>query len=81
MKNTAETLRFGLSGGSFRTEIFDSDRLVLEGSEGVLDLSAERIGFRCGRRQVWVRGAGLRVVRAEENCTVLSGRIEAVEFE
>lgn len=80
MREKAEELAFGLTGGTFRTEILGSHRMVLEGTEGVLALSDVEIGLRCGKRQVWVRGSGLRVVRITESGAVLSGRIEAVEF-
>ena len=80
MGNTADNVRFGLTGGDFRTELLGSHQLTLEGCSGVLDLSASLVGFRCGRQQVWVRGQNLRVTRVDAESAVLSGRIEAVEF-
>ncbi len=75
-----DALRFELTGGEFRTEILGSHRLVLEGSGGVLELSPKRVGFRCGRREVWVTGESLTLVRMEEDGAVVTGRIGAVEF-
>lgn len=80
MGEKTEDLAFGLTGGTFRTEILGSHRIVLEGMQGILALSEREIGLRAGRQQVWVRGSGLRVVRVTEDGAVLSGRIEAVEF-
>lgn len=76
----ADALRFALTGGDFRTEIFGSHQLVLEGADGVLELTAERIGFRCGRREVWVTGTALTLLRVEASGAAVTGRISEVAF-
>ena len=75
-----DALRFELTGGEFRTEILGSHRLLLEGSGGMLELSPERIGFRCGRREVWVTGESLTLVCVDEDAAVITGRIGTVEY-
>lgn len=80
MGDMADKLRFGLTGGTIRTEILGSFRLILEGCDGVIEYGSEQIGLRCGRQQVWVRGKNLQILCVEEDSTVLSGRIEGVEF-
>ena len=75
-----DKVRFGLTGGTIRTEILGSRRLILEGCDGIVEYGAEQIGFRCGRQQVWVRGKNLRLVRVEEDSAVLSGKIEEVAY-
>lgn len=56
MGEKTDKVRFGLTGGTIRTEILGSQRLILEGCDGIVEYGAEQIGFRCGRQQVWVRG-------------------------
>lgn len=73
-------VRFGLTGGTIRTEILGSHRLVLEGCDGILEYGVEQVGFRCGRQQVWVKGKNLRLVRVEEDHAVLTGKIEEVAY-
>lgn len=80
MGEKTDKVRFGLTGGTIRTEILGSRRLILEGCDGIVEYGAEQIGFRCGRQQVWVRGKNLRLVRVEEDGAVLSGKIEEVAY-
>jgi len=77
---TADALRYAATGGSTRVEILGSGRLILEGSDGVIDYGPEAVGFRCGRRQIWVKGEDLRLVCLETDSAVLAGRIGEVQF-
>lgn len=72
--------RFGLTGGTIRTEILGSHRLILEGCDGIIEYGAQQVGFRCGRQQVWVTGQNLRLLRVEEDNAVLTGKIEGVAY-
>ena len=80
MGDMADKIRFGMTGGTIRTEILGSSRMILEGCDGIIEYGAERIGLRCGRQQIWVTGKDLRLVCVEEDGAVLSGRIEAIAF-
>lgn len=80
MGKTADRLRYALTGGSFRTEIHGSDRVILEGCDGIIAYETDRVGFRCGRQQVWVTGKDLRMMCVEEDGAVVTGRIEEVCF-
>ena len=80
MGETADKLRYSMTGGSVRTEILGRDKLIIEGCDGIIAYTAEEIGFRCGRRQVWVHGEGLRMICIDENSAVLGGRIGEVCF-
>lgn len=80
MGKTADELRYAVTGGSTRVEILGSGRLILEGSDGIIAYGSEAIGFRCGRRQIWVKGESLRVVCVEADSAVIAGRIGEVSF-
>lgn len=80
MGDVADKVRYEMSGGKVRTEILGSNRLILEGCDGVISYESQCTGFRCGRQQVWISGKNLRILRMEENDTVVSGKIEVVEF-
>ena len=80
MGETADKLRNSMTGGSVRTEILGRDKLIIEGCDGIIAYTAEEIGFRCGRRQVWVYGEGLRMICMDESSAVLGGRIGEVRF-
>ena len=77
---TADKLRYGLTGGSVRTEILGREKLILEGCDGIIAYTEEEIGFRCGRRQIWVRGESLRMICIDADSAVLGGRIGEVSF-
>ena len=77
MGEKTDKVRFGLTGGTIRTEILGSRRLILD---GIVEYGAEEIGFRCGRQQVWVKGKNLQLVRVEEDSAVLTGKIEEVAY-
>lgn len=81
MGDVADRVRYEMTGGKVRTEILGNNRLILEGCDGVIAYGPERTGFRCGRQQVWISGKNLRILRMEENDTVISGKIEVVEFQ
>lgn len=81
MGKTADALRYAVTGGGSRVEILGSGRLILEGSDGIIAYGPEAIGFRCGRRQIWVKGEALRMVCVEEDGAVVAGRIREVSFE
>lgn len=81
MGDVADRVRYEMTGGGVRTEILGSSRLILEGCEGVMEYGTERIGFRCGRQQVWISGRNLRILRMEEDGAVVSGKIEGVTFQ
>lgn len=80
MGGMADKIRFGLTGGTIRTEILGNSRLILEGCEGIIEYGPAQIGLRCGRQQLWVTGQNLQLLCVEEDCAVLSGRIEAIAF-
>lgn len=80
MGDVADRIRYEMAGGGVRTEILGSSRLIVEGCDGVMEYGAERVGFRCGRQQIWVSGKNLRILRMEEDGAVVSGRIEEVAF-
>ena len=80
MGETADKLRYSLTGGSVRTEILGREKLIIEGCDGIIAYTAEEIGFRCGRRQVWVHGEGLRMICIDADSAVLGGLIEEVSF-
>lgn len=80
MGETADKLRYSMTGGSVRTEILGNERAIVEGCDGIIAYTAKEIGFRCGRRQVWVRGENLRMVCIDTDSAVLSGRIMEVSF-
>ena len=80
MGNTADRLRYALTGGGFRTEIHGSSRVILEGCDGIIAYETEQVGFRCGRQQVWVTGANLRMMCVEEDGAVVTGHIEGVSL-
>lgn len=80
MGETADKLRYSMTGGSVRTEILGNERVIIEGCDGIIAYTAEEIGFRCGRRQVWVHGKNLRMICIDTDSAVLGGRIEEVFF-
>lgn len=80
MGETADKLRYNLTGGITRMEILGHDRLILEGCDGIIAYGPEQIGFRCGRRQIWVNGKNLRMICVDEESAVLGGLIEEVCF-
>ena len=80
MGETADKLRYGLTGGMTRTEILGRDRMILEGCDGIIAYGTEQIGFRCGRRQIWVSGKNLRMICVDEDSAVLGGQIGEVCF-
>ncbi|MGN0478587.1 MAG: YabP/YqfC family sporulation protein [Hominenteromicrobium sp.] len=80
MGTMADKIRFGLTGGTIRTEVLGSSRMILEGCDGIIEYGPEQVGLRCGRQQVWVTGQNLQFVCVEEDSTVLAGRIEAIAF-
>ena len=79
--DTADKLRYTFTGGAMRTEILGRDRLILEGCDGIIAYGTEEIGFRCGRRQVWVTGKNLRMICVDEDSAVLGGQIGEVRFQ
>lgn len=80
MGEKMDQVRFGLTGGTTRTQILGSHRLILEGCDGIIEYGAEKTGFRCGRQQIWIIGKNLRIVRVEEDSAVLTGKIEEVAY-
>lgn len=80
MGETADKLRYSMTGGSVRTEILGREKLIVEGCDGIIAYTAQEIGFRAGRRQIWVRGEGLRMICIDESSAVLGGRIGEVCF-
>lgn len=80
MGDIADRVRYEMTGGGVRTEIFGSSKLILEGGEGIIEYTEERIGFRCGRQQIWISGRNLRILRMEVDGAVISGKIEEVTF-
>lgn len=80
MGETADKLRYSLTGGITRTEILGHERLILEGCDGIIAYGTEEIGFRCGRRQIWVKGKNLRMICVDEDSAVLAGQIGEVCF-
>lgn len=77
---TANKLRYSLTGGSVRTEILGREKLILEGCDGIIAYTSKEIGFRSGRRQIWVRGENLRMICIDEDSAVLGGLIREVCF-
>lgn len=80
MDELADKLRYAMQDGTIRTEILGTAKLILEGCDGVIEYETEKIGLRCGRRAVWVKGKSLRLLCLEEDSTVITGHIEAVRF-
>lgn len=80
MGEAAEKLRYGFTGGSTRMEILGRDRVILEGCDGIIDYSKESIGLRCGHRQIWVNGRGLKIMCMDADSVVICGMIEGVCF-
>lgn len=80
MGDTADKLRYNFTGGATRMEILGREKLILEGCDGIIAYGSEQIGFRCGRRQVWVNGKNLRMICVDEDSAVLGGQIGEVYF-
>ena len=80
MGDTAEKLRYAFAGGTMRTEILGSSKLIFEGCDGIIAYGTEEIGFRSGRREIWVSGKNLRMICVDEDSAVLSGQIGEVRF-
>ena len=80
MGETADKLRYNFTGGTMRTEILGRDKMILEGCDGIIAYGSEQIGFRCGRRQIWVNGKNLRMICVDEESAVLGGQIGEVCF-
>ena len=78
--DTADKLRYAFAGGSVRTEILGNNRVIVEGCDGIIAYGTEQIGFRCGRRQIWVNGRNLRMICVDADSAVLGGVIGEVCF-
>ena len=48
MGELADKLRYAMQDGTIRTEILGTAKLMLEGSDGVIEYETEKIGLRCG---------------------------------
>lgn len=80
MGRTADEIRYAMTDVGTRVEMLGGSRVILEGSDGIVGYGPEAIGFRCGRRQIWIRGEGLRLVCVDEDSAVVAGRIGEVVF-
>lgn len=67
--------------GGFKLSLFGKNRLLLENHRGIASYGTELIEIGTGSAKLAVHGQNLRIAAMDKRDMLISGRIQALEFE